>query len=335
LLSRKNKMHFAKITILTACLMLLGITLPAAETQLNPAAPGVKKAETKVFIWRENGNKLELVYAWNKPAVVYSVSLAKGQELLPGREIMILAPKGRSKATVIVSEAMQVVSLNEKLQSANTIVAGDVIMSAVPKRLFQDSVDNAAQDAKGLPGWGVMVDKLWKSTGIYDIWRQTSADPAHTWHLGVGRVLMMLVGVLLIGLAIFKGFEPLLLLPIGFGAILANIPIAAIAGPDGLLGMVYVVGIKTTVIEGPKSYTYNLEETNTTLNIETAAVDMFLDEGDFDIQSVNEINEVKNSKTTVKSNKKVKAKTKKSIEKAKEIIKEEKKKNEAEKKVKK
>ena len=240
-------MHFAKITLITACLMLLGITLPAAEAQLNPTVPGLKKAETKVFIWRENGNKLELVYAWEKPATVYSVSLAKGQKLLPGREIMILSPKGRSKATVKITEAMQVLSLNKKLKSANTIVAGDVIMSALPKRLFQDSIDKSAQGAERLPGWSVMFNKLWHSTGIYDIIRQTIADPAHTWHLGVGRVLMMLVGLLLIGLAIFKGFEPLLLLPIGFGAILANIPIAAIAGPDGLLGMVYVVGIKTGI----------------------------------------------------------------------------------------
>jgi sodium ion-translocating decarboxylase beta subunit len=247
LLLRKNKMSFAKTIILAVCLVLLGITLPATEIQLSPTADGLKKTETKVFMWRENGNKLELVYAWNQPAVVYSVSLEKGQKLLPGREIMILAIKGRSKATVQVTEAMQILSLNEKLESANTIETGDVIMTVLPKRLFQDSVDKAAQGAGRLPEWGIMVNKLWHSTGIYDIIRQTAADPANTWNLGVGRVFMMLVGILLIGLAIFKGFEPLLLLPIGFGAILANIPIAAIAGPDGLLGMVYVVGIKTGV----------------------------------------------------------------------------------------
>ena len=32
-----------------------------------------------------------------------------------------------------------------------------------------------------------------------------------------------------------KGFEPLLLVPIGFGGLLANIPIANMAGPDGML----------------------------------------------------------------------------------------------------
>jgi oxaloacetate decarboxylase beta subunit len=240
-------MQFTKITIFTICLVLLGITLPAAETELNPTAPGVKKTERKVFMWRDSGDKIELIYAWDKPATVYSVSLSKGQKLLPGREIMILAIQGRSKATVKITEAMQVISLNKKLESANTIEPGEVIMTALPKRLFQDSVNKSGKGADRLPGWSVMFNKLWHSTGIYDIIRQTAADPAHTWHLGVGRVLMMLVGILLIGLAIFKGFEPLLLLPIGFGAILANIPIAAIAGPDGLLGMVYMVGIKTGI----------------------------------------------------------------------------------------
>jgi oxaloacetate decarboxylase beta subunit len=48
-------------------------------------------------------------------------------------------------------------------------------------------------------------------------------------------------------LAIAKRFEPLLLLPIGFGAILSNIPVAGMAGPDGMIGMIYHVGVETGV----------------------------------------------------------------------------------------
>jgi len=62
-----------------------------------------------------------------------------------------------------------------------------------------------------------------------------------------GQALMMLVGCVLIYLAVVKNFEPLLLLPIGFGAILSNIPVAGIAGPEGLLGYIYHVGIETGV----------------------------------------------------------------------------------------
>ena len=75
--------------------------------------------------------------------------------------------------------------------------------------------------------------QLWASTGLYNF--------------TVGQAAMIAVGGLLIFLAINKGFEPLLLIPIGFGGILANIPIAEIAGPDGLLGILYHAGIETGV----------------------------------------------------------------------------------------
>jgi oxaloacetate decarboxylase beta subunit len=75
--------------------------------------------------------------------------------------------------------------------------------------------------------------QLWASTGLYNF--------------TLGQASMIAVGGLLIFLAINKGFEPLLLIPIGFGGILANIPIAEIAGPDGLLGILYHAGIETGV----------------------------------------------------------------------------------------
>ncbi|MBO2025368.1 sodium ion-translocating decarboxylase subunit beta [Klebsiella pneumoniae] len=48
-------------------------------------------------------------------------------------------------------------------------------------------------------------------------------------HLGAGRAVMLLVSLLLLWLAIAKKFEPLLLLPIGFGGLLSNIPEAGLA----------------------------------------------------------------------------------------------------------
>jgi len=75
--------------------------------------------------------------------------------------------------------------------------------------------------------------KLWGSMGVANL----------TW----GQVLMMGVGGLLVYLAIARKFEPLLLVPIGFGAILCNIPVAGIGGPDGMIGMIYRVGVETGV----------------------------------------------------------------------------------------
>ena len=48
---------------------------------------------------------------------------------------------------------------------------------------------------------------------------------------GVGQLLMIVICLVLIYLAVVKGFEPLLLLPIGFGGLLANMPIAGVTNP--------------------------------------------------------------------------------------------------------
>ena len=73
----------------------------------------------------------------------------------------------------------------------------------------------------------------------------------------LGQIAMMAVGLLLLFLAINKGFEPLLLVPIGFGTILANIPgagfdaapiydqLGQLESPGGLLYYIYYAGIAT------------------------------------------------------------------------------------------
>ena len=87
--------------------------------------------------------------------------------------------------------------------------------------------------------------KLFQDSGIYQ--------------LEAGQFTMLLVGLSLVYLAIRKGFEPLLLLPIGMGAILVNIPgadflaepIYDAAGhlelPGGLLYYIYEAGIATGI----------------------------------------------------------------------------------------
>ena len=67
-------------------------------------------------------------------------------------------------------------------------------------------------------------------------------SPANlTWKM----VVMILAGGVMIYLAIAKEYEPMLLLPIGFGAILTNLPLTGIAGEHGFLGILYQVGITT------------------------------------------------------------------------------------------
>ncbi|MFQ5711910.1 MAG: sodium ion-translocating decarboxylase subunit beta [Candidatus Geothermarchaeales archaeon] len=59
----------------------------------------------------------------------------------------------------------------------------------------------------------------------------------------LGNAIMIGVGGLLCYLAIKKGYEPLLLLPIGFGAIIVNIPYGGLMEPGGFLRFLYDFGI--------------------------------------------------------------------------------------------
>jgi oxaloacetate decarboxylase beta subunit len=58
-----------------------------------------------------------------------------------------------------------------------------------------------------------------------------------------GGVLMMSVGGLLIWLAVAKGYEPVLLLPIGAGCLLANLPLSPLVEKEGMLRILYEMGV--------------------------------------------------------------------------------------------
>ncbi|MGB0473996.1 MAG: sodium ion-translocating decarboxylase subunit beta [Porticoccaceae bacterium] len=72
---------------------------------------------------------------------------------------------------------------------------------------------------------------LWASSGLAQV--------------AGGQAVMMLVGFGLLYLAISRGFEPLLLVPIGFGTVLANMPGTDFLQAGGLLYMIYHAGIET------------------------------------------------------------------------------------------
>ena len=76
-----------------------------------------------------------------------------------------------------------------------------------------------------------LINQIWVESGIYQI--------------SVGQIAMIVVCLLLLYLGIVKKFEPLLLVTIGFGGLLSNIPGVEIATGDGLLHLSYVVGIES------------------------------------------------------------------------------------------
>jgi oxaloacetate decarboxylase beta subunit len=65
--------------------------------------------------------------------------------------------------------------------------------------------------------------------------------------LTIENIIMMAVGCVLLYLGIKKDYEPLLLVPIGFGAVLVNIPLAGMMAPDGLLRHFYDAGVMTEI----------------------------------------------------------------------------------------
>ncbi|MBE0494960.1 MAG: sodium ion-translocating decarboxylase subunit beta [Campylobacterales bacterium] len=96
---------------------------------------------------------------------------------------------------------------------------------------------------------GELFKSFYESTGVYAFINPQEGLRDSTGHeLSVftqtwGRLIMIVISFILFYLAIAKKFEPLLLLPIGFGGFLANVPIAEIAGPNGFLGIIYDAGI--------------------------------------------------------------------------------------------
>jgi len=76
-----------------------------------------------------------------------------------------------------------------------------------------------------------LIEQIWTGSGLYQITG--------------GQITMLAVCLALLYLGIVKKFEPLLLVTIGFGGLLSNIPGVEIATGDGLLHLSYVVGIET------------------------------------------------------------------------------------------
>jgi len=77
---------------------------------------------------------------------------------------------------------------------------------------------------------------------LIEVFIKSTGFSALTWQ----EAVMIAVGCLLLYLAIVKKFEPLLLLPIGFGAILVNLPLAGLMDEGGLIYYLYF-GVKAAI----------------------------------------------------------------------------------------
>jgi len=114
----------------------------------------------------------------------------------------------------------------------------------------EESTEKKAYQPKTLSELAV---SFWETTGINAIIDtedgEVAIDPygetkmMSAFESSLGRIIMIIIVFILFYLAIARGFEPLLLIPIAFGGLLANIPLAHMTGPHGMLGVIYNMGI--------------------------------------------------------------------------------------------
>jgi sodium ion-translocating decarboxylase beta subunit len=130
---------------------------------------------------------------------------------------------------------------NKKVAIGLALFVSVFIISATVFAASPSSQENSSRNE--LAPMGTMIAEFIKSTGLFGYLFPASGK----WTEGIGAILMVVVGLLMLFLAIGKRFEPLLLLPMSVGCILANIPLAGITEPGGIVYYIYQIGIKTGV----------------------------------------------------------------------------------------
>ena len=136
----------------------------------------------------------------------------------------------------------------------NILISFLLIFSFFTTNIFASQSVDVVETTAEKPAYhsktmGELVESFYDTTGIkallqpHEGVKDSHGNEMSLFAQGAGRIIMILICFLLFYLAIKKGFEPLLLIPIGFGGLLANIPIANMAGHDGMLGIIYNMGI--------------------------------------------------------------------------------------------
>ncbi|WP_303919506.1 sodium ion-translocating decarboxylase subunit beta [Treponema berlinense] len=164
----------------------------------------------------------------------------------------------------VLSTGSKVLAQTAEASSVPTAVAAEAVAPSAPLTSEGQGLDRVI---KGTENWGEehdvnvlkFIKNIGKSTGIYQIINQKRVEPSVSgvlpeveeapqkdWGKAPGwqSLIMIAIGFLIVYLAVGKGFEPLLLIPIGFGTILVNIVGAGMGDlPDGMLAIIYKAGV--------------------------------------------------------------------------------------------
>ena len=167
------------------------------------------------------------------------------------------------KATFLIMAVAMVVSFCVK-----PVVQAQVNGESANASVYSSGsgMNRVIKNSENIPEISVekFLKNIWRNTVIYKIIHTESAeelaaeraekaaeeaamekDPfADTVVPGWQKLLMIAIGFLIVYLGAGRGFEPLLLIPIGFGTILVNIPGAGMGdAPHGMLHIIYSAGV--------------------------------------------------------------------------------------------
>jgi len=170
---------------------------------------------------------------------VLKVYVKKGDHVFSGDKLALIKMPDGSKSEVRAGKAGKVHLL--KMSPYLEAPRGALLAVILTEGIITEG--SSSTNSEKLSDIVTLFKRLYKTTGISALFEGGKLD----WTEGYGRVIMVIVGGLLLYLGIFRGFEPLLLIPMGFGAVLSNIPLAGLNEPGGLLYMLYHVGITTGV----------------------------------------------------------------------------------------
>ena len=177
-----------------------------------------------------------------KVAINNGAEFKIGDKIREGDFIALIVDKNHNKITVTAGVTGIITHINKDVYKKFTPLPAGTDLLKIKK---QDIIASSTESTKGEDelSFKTVFSNLLKSTGLYAL----VYDNAANWTEGIGKLLMISIGLLLIYLGISKGFEPLLLIPIGMGAVLSNIPLAFINDDGGIIKYIYDAGIKTGI----------------------------------------------------------------------------------------
>lgn len=237
--SHANKLAYMGklLQVLLAVTLLLALHSPVyaqspAPQTAQPSAAPTETESVDVSVYPQDGSQPvppeETVQVEDTATVQEATANAHNDEVAAPSQTDAAQEDGAASKPEAVANPSDA-QVQESAPAAQPEVEATVI------EVEEDAPAAAAEDATEVKSASESAKIIWESTGL----------SAFATAEGFKMLIMICVSLLLIYLAIVKEFEPLLLLPIGMGGLLSNIPNAGIAEPGGFLHVIYTAGIET------------------------------------------------------------------------------------------